>query len=146
MTILSLEHAFVETIPDRLDAGVLYVSMEFRTTMHLCACGCGNPVVLPLRPAAWSLSYNGESISMCPSVGNWSFPCQAHYWIRDGNVVWARRWSAAQVEAGRQRTLEERGANQTDASVPSARGPWRRVLGAVGEALHLTRRSDARPE
>ncbi len=136
MTNSSLAHAFVDTIPDLLDDGVLYVSIEFRTTMHVCACGCGNPVVLPLRPTAWSLAYDGETVSMRPSVGNWSFPCQSHYWIRDGNVVWARQWSAAQIKAGRQRTLEERSAVHVDESSSEARGPaWRRMLGAVGKAL-----------
>ena len=144
MTISRLAHTFIDTIPDHLDDGVLYVSMEFRTTMHLCACGCGNTVVLPLRPTAWSVTYDGETVSMRPSVGNWSFPCQSHYWIREGNVVWAGQWSAAQIEAGRRRTLEERSAVHAGEPAPEARRPvWRRILGAVGEALRLTRRSDA---
>ncbi len=143
MTISSLAHTFVDTIPDHLHDGVLYVSMEFRTTMHLCACACGNPVVLPLRRTAWSLMYDGETVSVRPSVGNWSFACQSHYWIRQGKVVWERQWSAAHIEAGRQRTLEERGALEADERAPGARRPaWRRILKAVGEALHLTRRSE----
>jgi hypothetical protein len=78
---------------------------------------------------------------MRSSVGNWSFPCQSHYWIPAGNVVWAPKWSAAQVEAGRQRTLTERGAVEEVEPVPDAPRPvWRRILGAIGEALRLTRR------
>jgi hypothetical protein len=103
-----LEPLFVETVPEDLDEGVLYVSMEFRTTIHLCACGCGQQVTLPLRRSAWSLTYNGEAITMRPSVGNWSFPCQSHYWIRDGHINWAGRWTPTQIEQGRQRTLAER--------------------------------------
>lgn len=138
MTISSLAHTFVDTVPHHLDDGVLYVSMEFRTTMHLCACGCGNPVILPLRPTAWSLIYNGETVSMRPSVGNWSFPCQSHYWIRDGNVIWGRQWSAAEIKAGRQRTLRERGAIEESEPAPEARRPmWRRILEGVREALTL---------
>lgn len=32
--------------PDELDEGVLYVSVEYDTTIHLCAWGCRNQVVL----------------------------------------------------------------------------------------------------
>lgn len=110
MTTHRFAHEFVDTIPDDLDTGVLYVSMEFRTTMHLCACGCGGHVVLPLRPTAWAMSYNGESISMSPSVGNWSFACRSHYWIRHGEVRWAEAWTDQEVDAGRTRAHQERGA------------------------------------
>lgn len=140
MTISRLVPTFVDTFPERLDDGVLYVSIEFRTTMHLCACGCGNSVVLPLRPTAWSITYDGKSVSMRPSVGNWSFPCQSHYWIRNGNVVWARQWTAVQIEAGRQQTLEDRRAVTPDESPSEVHAPWwRRVLRALG----LRERSNA---
>src|SRR3546814_12564314 len=41
-----LRHAFVKTMPPRLEEGVLYVSLEHTVIMHLCACGCGNEVAL----------------------------------------------------------------------------------------------------
>lgn len=129
MTAQRLTQVFVDTIPTDLEDGVLYVSIEFRTTMHLCACGCGNPVVLPLRPAAWALTYNGDCISMNPSIGNWSFDCRSHYWIRGGRVIWASPWSDEQIKAGRQRTLVERGAvGADDLRLEDARPGWRRVL------------------
>jgi hypothetical protein len=108
MKVNRLDHVFVDTVPDTLDPGILYISIEFRTTMHLCCCGCGNPVVLPLRRAAWSLTYDGETITLSPSVANWSFPCRSHYVIRASHVVWADDWSLERVEAGRQATLAER--------------------------------------
>ncbi len=110
MTSASIAHEFVDSMPPDLKSGVVYVSIGFRTTMHLCACGCGIEVVMPLRPTAWSLTYDGDAISMSPSVGNWSFPCRSHYWIRRGRVEWAGDWSDKQVEDGRHRTLAERGA------------------------------------
>jgi hypothetical protein len=67
-------HQFIDEAPDQLEAGILYVSMPYRTTLHLCCCGCGNQVALPLRPTAWKLTYDGDTITMSPSVGNWSFP------------------------------------------------------------------------
>lgn len=123
MRVAGLRHEFIEEAPDELDDGVLYISMEYRTTLHLCCCGCGNQVVLPLRPTAWRLTYDGETVSLAPSVGNWSFACRSHYWIRDSRVRWAGGWTDEQVAAGRRRTLEARGA------APSApRSSWRRLL------------------
>ena len=65
-----LEHQFVESVPDELEPGVLYVSMDDAITVHLCACGCSNQVVLPLHPTGWRLIYDGETVSVSPSVGN----------------------------------------------------------------------------
>lgn len=110
MTIATMRPEFVEAAPGRLDPGVLYVSITYRTTLHLCCCGCGNQVTLPIRPSAWRLTYDGEAVSLSPSVGNWSFPCRSHYWITRNNVRWAGQWTDEQVEEGRRRTLEERSA------------------------------------
>lgn len=66
-----LEPKFVEAIPEQLESGYLYVSIRFRTAQHLCACGCGSSVVTPIKPAKYSLTYNGETVSLWPSVGNW---------------------------------------------------------------------------
>jgi hypothetical protein len=99
----ALQPVFVGFMPADLDEGHLYVSMEYATTIHLCACGCGNKVVLPLSPGDWRLLFDGDAISMVPSVGNWEFPCQSHYWIRDNQVIWSKPWTKAQIEAGRAR-------------------------------------------
>ena len=81
---------FVEFIPSDLQDGVLYVSMEYGTVVHRCCCGCGRKVVTPLAPHGWQLRYDGEAISLNPSVGNWQFPCRSHYWIRHGKADWIR--------------------------------------------------------
>lgn len=127
MTTRHLAHRFITSAPDELDQGVLYVSIEYDTTMHLCACGCGHQVVLPLHPTAWRLSYDGDTVSMSPSVGNWSFPCRSHYWIDRGRIVWAPSWSDAEVAAGRCRTDHERGVREPH--LDEARRPtaWRRI-------------------
>ncbi len=83
-----IEHRFVETIPRALEPGVLYVSMGYRTAVHRCCCGCGNPVVTPISPEDWSLTFDGEIVSLRPSIGNWGFPCSSHYWITSGRVRW----------------------------------------------------------
>jgi len=141
MRTTTLAHAFVESIPRDLDPGILYVSIDFRTTMHLCACGCGNEVVLPLRRTAWSLTYDGESVSINPSVGNWTFECRSHYWIRRGSVHWAGNWNDQQVAAGRERTLVERGVISTHADDSQKRTRVREAVAAAGARLGLGRRS-----
>ena len=88
--LLSIRHAFVDVVPDAglMEDDVLYVSMPYATAIHKCACGCGQQAVTPLSPEEWSLTYNGEAISLKPSIGNWGMACKSHYWIRDSRVIW----------------------------------------------------------
>lgn len=83
---------FVELMPKEIEDGVLYISMEYATAIHRCACGCGNKVVTPLSPKDWKLTFNGESISLSPSIGNWNFDCKSHYWIVNNNIKWDVSW------------------------------------------------------
>jgi hypothetical protein len=59
--------------------------------------------VTPFSPTDWKLTFDGESISIAPSIGNWDFPCRSHYWISRNTVHWANAWSREQVLAARQR-------------------------------------------
>lgn len=79
---------FVEQIPDTLKHATLYVSEPYRTAIHLCACGCGSETVTPLGDGGWTLSVDGQAATLSPSIGNFSFPCRSHYWIRNGAVEW----------------------------------------------------------
>ena len=79
---------FVRYIPEELEEGKLYISMEYATASHLCACGCGEKVVTPISPDFWQLFYDGKAISLTPSIGNYEFPCQSHYFIRHNKVEW----------------------------------------------------------
>ena len=87
-----IEHRFVRSVPDVPEPGVLYISMEFATAIHLCACGCGQEVVTPFTPRDWNMKFDGESVSLSPSIGNWGFACRSHYWIRHDKVVWVPEW------------------------------------------------------
>src|ERR1700722_16987923 len=98
-----LTHQFVEFIPDELEQNTIYVSIRFATATHQCCCGCGNRVVTPIRPTDWKLIFDGKTISLDPSIGNWSFDCKSHYWIRKNRVKWARQWSQEEIDAGRSR-------------------------------------------
>src|SRR5689334_4119493 len=93
--------ARVRFVPGALAPGVIYVSEEFDTAVHLCACGCGSKVVTPLGPAEWSVSESENGPTVYPSVGNWQINCKSHYWIEDGDVHWAERWSKERIENGR---------------------------------------------
>lgn len=97
----SITPSYVEFIPADLDQGVLYVSERFRTASHKCACGCGLTVVTPLRSDKWRLVDKGGVVSLRPSIGNWSFPCQSHYWIRNNSIEWSYKFSRDMVEANR---------------------------------------------
>jgi len=95
--VRNLRPQFVEFIPEKLEAGVLYISRRYSTATHLCCCGCGLEVVTPLNPAKWRLDERGGTVSLKPSVGNWSFPCKSHYWIENNQVRWAGQMSKAAI-------------------------------------------------
>jgi hypothetical protein len=97
----SITHEFVEFIPANLKDGTIYVSIPYATVVHKCFCGCGQEVVTPLNPMDWKLIFDGKTISLDPSIGNWSFECRSHYWIKCNRVVWVRPWSQEEVRAGR---------------------------------------------
>jgi len=99
----AVTHQFVDFIPDELEDDVVYVTIEYATAVHRCCCGCGNEVTTNFSPTDWKLIFDGETISLDPSIGNWSFPCQSHYWVRRNKVVWAGQWSREQIDAGRAR-------------------------------------------
>jgi hypothetical protein len=138
MQVKALSHEFVEFIPATLEPSVLYISIPYATAVHLCCSGCGEKVVTPLTPTDWSVSYDGETVSLTPSIGNWGFVCQSHYWIRNGKVVEAPRWSREQIAGGRQRDkfAKQRqfavtDQEELDLDVLPKRGPlkrlWRRI-------------------
>lgn len=106
----ALAHEFVEYVPAELTEGVLYISIPYRAAVHRCACGCGNKVVTPISPADWQLSYDGDTVSLTPSIGNWGFPCRSHYWIKASQIRWSIAWTDGQVAAGRAR--DDRGRAQ----------------------------------
>ncbi|WP_085561524.1 DUF6527 family protein [Burkholderia pseudomallei] len=103
MRITTLEHRFVRNVPRELDPGILYVSMDYATVVHSCCCGCGEQVVTPLSPTDWKMTYDGVSISLAPSIGNWQLPCRSHYVIRQGHAIEAGPWSAAEIAAEHRR-------------------------------------------
>jgi Family of unknown function (DUF6527) len=134
----TLRHEFVEFIPDAVDEGKIYVSIEYATAVHKCACGCGKEVVTPLSPTDWKLIFDGKTVSLDPSIGNWGFLCRSHYWVRNDRAIWAEDWSQARVDAKRahDRRAKDKyyGTDDEEHEMPSkqetraATPPWWRKL------------------
>lgn len=95
-----LQHKFVEFIPEQLEDGILYISLTYCTAIHKCVCGCNNEVVTPFSPTDWKMTFDGETISLSPSIGNWNFDCKSHYWIRNSKIIFARLWSKEEIQNG----------------------------------------------
>lgn len=100
-----MEHRFVEFVPEQIQEGILYISIEYCTAIHLCVCGCQNRVITPFSPTDWKLTFNGLHISLYPSIGNWSFKCQSHYWIKNSKIEFADRWTENEILSGRKNDL-----------------------------------------
>lgn len=96
-----VNHEFVEFIPDNLQDGVIYISIVYATASHRCCCGCGNEVVTPISPTDWKLIFDGCTVSLEPSIGNWGFICKSHYWITKNTVEWSSNWSDEKITFGR---------------------------------------------
>lgn len=94
---------FVEFIPDVVKDGTLYISIPYATATHRCPCGCDEIVITPIKPTDWTLTWNGNTVSLNPSIGNWSLPCQSHYWIIENKIIWSRKWNDYEIKAVRKK-------------------------------------------
>lgn len=87
--------SFVKFIPDVLADGVLYISGEYKVVTHRCCCGCGERVDTPLSPSGWVLSFNGDTVSLWPSIAGGR--CNSHYVIRGGKIQWVAPLTRSQA-------------------------------------------------
>lgn len=94
-------------MPQVIEEGIIYISIEYCTASHKCPCGCGNRIVTPLTPINWRLIFDGETVSLEPSVGNWSYPCESHYWIINNEVRWTEKWTKRKIERSREKKRSE---------------------------------------
>nr|WP_315848157.1 DUF6527 family protein [uncultured Rhodoferax sp.] len=153
MRLHRIKHQFVEFIPEKLEPDTLYISLEYNSANHLCACGCGREVVTIIGPADSSITSSGRGVSISTSIGNSNFPCKSHYWIKDSHILWespmtpqltalsrARDKAAKAREYGDRRTGAEAAPTAPSAgasvkpSVPSSTPEltkpwWRKLLG-----------------
>ncbi len=91
----------VGSIPEQLDPGMLYHSERFALASHLCACGCGFEAVTRIEPQWYTLQVSDGKPTLSPSIGNASFPCRSHYFIRRGRVAWAGEYTPEMIAVAR---------------------------------------------
>lgn len=115
----------IRSFPAQPLPGVLYWSREFEMCGHLCACGCGDFIQLPVGPVDYAITIGPKGPTLRPSVGNWDV-CDNHYYITDGEVQWMPKWSPAQIAAGRAAEDARR-----DAYYRSTGSLWRKLIDAV---------------
>lgn len=89
---------YVGNIPEKLDEGILYICERYQIAAHKCCCGCRQEVITPLTPTDWLIKNENNLITLFPSIGNWSFACQSHYWIKLNKIVWSTRMSKKEIE------------------------------------------------
>ena len=134
-----MQHRFVEIIPDAVEDDVLYISLKYCTAIHKCVCGCGNEVVTPISPTDWKLIFDGKTVSLSPSIGNWNFNCQSHYWIKRNEIVYAREWDKEEIQFGRTNDEKRKAKyyNKEDESVssvtkrPKKKKRWKKFLKSI---------------
>lgn len=90
---------FVDVIPHRLDEGVLYVCIRYDIVAHLCACGCGEEIYTPIsKKYGWVIQYDGQDVSLSPSIGNGEYACHSHYFVKNGIIEWLPPLRNSQTE------------------------------------------------
>jgi hypothetical protein len=86
-----LRPEFVKYVPEVLEPGVLYISTEYETAVHLCCCGwCNIKTVTPFGSwsESWTLTVGDQGVTLSPSIGNFQMPCKSHYFIEANQVRW----------------------------------------------------------
>ncbi|HXP52195.1 MAG TPA: DUF6527 family protein [Bacteroidia bacterium] len=87
---------YLDEIPKELEEGVLYISEKYWVAIHLCACGCKDKSVTPLKTIGdsigWTLTKINDKVTLNPSIGNWSseknIGYHAHYFIIENKINW----------------------------------------------------------
>ena len=80
-----IEPVYVETIPDKMEQGKIYISKKYQTSIHLCLCGCGEQTVLPLDSSMWILDDSNGKVTLMPSILQRG-GCKSHYIITNGRA------------------------------------------------------------
>ncbi|HPY81637.1 MAG TPA: DUF6527 family protein, partial [Bacteroidales bacterium] len=74
-----------------------------------------------------------------PSIGNWSFNCQSHYWIKRNKIVYAREWDKEEIQFGRTNDEKRKAKyynkeNESVSSVtkrPKKKKRWKKFLKSI---------------
>ncbi|HUH26022.1 MAG TPA: DUF6527 family protein [Flavobacterium sp.] len=74
----------VKHIPSEMEFGKFYYSEEFSVANHLCPCGCGEQVPVPVKKGEWAI-YTKKPLAVSPSFQR-RLGCKSHYIITNGNA------------------------------------------------------------
>ncbi len=86
-----IDYFFVNEIPElsSIKSNTVYIDIEHNVCSHLCPCGCNEEIITPLsRNHGWTLTYDGDCISLSPSIGNGAYNCKSHYFIKNSKIIW----------------------------------------------------------
>lgn len=87
MKMLTYKTKFVDQMPAEIEEGILYIAPHYYCALHKCMCGCGEVVCTPLMDKyGWNWTHDGKNVSLSPSIGNYSFKCKSHYYLKNGKV------------------------------------------------------------
>lgn len=93
---------FVDEMPEKICEGNLYISLCYNAVIHKCPCGCGELVSTPLdKKYGWIMQYDGDTVSLSPSVGNGVYKCKSHYFIRENQIVWLPVMDDSVIKTGK---------------------------------------------
>lgn len=87
MYIKRLKHEFVGDFSNRLEVGILYISLQYGELTHLCCCGCGFVVTIALAPNLWQVTFDGESVTLYPAINSEGLQCQSRYLVIQSQVI-----------------------------------------------------------
>ncbi len=63
--------------------GIMYYVPHCHGASHLCLCGCGTEVYIPIKEGEWSISNENNKLTVKPSLAH-RFECKSHYIITNG--------------------------------------------------------------
>lgn len=78
-------------IPEKLGASLYIVGKPVKWAVLQCPCGCGDTIdvnLMKARRPVWDLYVNDGKATFHPSLWMPKEKCGAHFWIRDGKIIW----------------------------------------------------------
>jgi hypothetical protein len=144
MKAKSLMPVFVVSIPASIEPGNLYISMQYETAVHLCACGCGTKVVTPFGPLDWTITFDG-TVSLRPSVGNGQQACRSHYYVRCDRIDWLPPISKRATLSATARDRAAHAQHPDPVPKPWWRRAWARIRRITGMVRNTIAVNSCRP-
>lgn len=78
-------------LPAKLDRSLYLVGDPAKWAILQCPCGCGDTIdvnLMKARHPVWQLSIADGKPSFHPSLWVPKDKCGAHFWIRNGKIIW----------------------------------------------------------